>query len=52
MNFDEMNLAFVIAAYSVMWAVVLGFLTRLIVKGSRARADYESMRREHSGDMT
>ncbi len=44
MNFDEMNRAFLIAAYTVMWVGVLGYMARLVRKGSRARADYESMR--------
>jgi hypothetical protein len=43
MNFDAMNLKFVIAAYSVMWIVVLGFLTRLVFKGGRAREEYDRM---------
>ena len=47
MNTFEMNLDFIIAAYSVMWVVVLGYLTRLIRKGARARADYDGMLREH-----
>ena len=50
MNFEQMDRGFVIAAYSVMWVVVLGFLTRLTIKGSRARADYERMSRELPGD--
>lgn len=50
MNFDAMNLKFVIAAYSVMWIVVLGYLARLVVKGSRARADYDRMAGGNSGN--
>ena len=50
MSFDDMNRAFVIAAYTVMWVVVGGYLVRLIVKGSRVRADYDRMRRENTGD--
>jgi CcmD family protein len=50
MNFDEMNRAFLIAAYSVMWIVVLGYLTRLIVKGSRVQREYDAMSRKDSGE--
>ena len=50
MTFDDMNRTFLIAAYTVMWVVVGGYLVRLIVKGSRARADYEAMRRANSGE--
>jgi CcmD family protein len=44
-----MNLDFIVAAYSVMWVVVLGYLVRLIRKGGRARADYDGMLREQGG---
>jgi len=50
MTIFEMNRDFIIAAYSVMWVVVLGYLARLIRKGSRARADYDGMVREHGGE--
>ena len=40
---EESNLNFIIAAYSVSWVVVLGYLARLVRKGSRARADYDLM---------
>ena len=50
MSFDEMNRTFVIAAYTVMWVVVGGYLVRLIVKGSRMRSEYERMRSENSGE--
>lgn len=43
MNTFQMNEGFIIAAYSIMWLVVLGYLARLITKGSRARAAYEAM---------
>jgi hypothetical protein len=49
MNTSAMNLDFIVAAYSVMWVVVLGYLTRLIRKGARARADYDGMLREQAG---
>ena len=51
MTIDSSNLAFIIAAYSVTWIVLLGYLGRLVRKGSRARADYEKMARERSGGM-
>ena len=46
----ESNLAFIIAAYSVSWAVILGYLARLVRKGSRVRADYDRMAREQIGE--
>ena len=48
---DSSNLAFVIAAYAVTWIVLLGYLGRLVRKGTRARADYERMARERSAGM-
>lgn len=46
----DMNRDFIIAAYSVMWVVVLGYLVRLVRKGSRARADYDGMVRANDGE--
>jgi CcmD family protein len=46
---DESNLKFIIAAYSVSWLVILGYLARLVRKGSRARADYDQMSQEKAG---
>ena len=43
---EELNLRFIIAAYSVSWLVILGYLARLMRKGSRARADYDLMSQE------
>ncbi len=40
---EESNMKFIIAAYSVSWLVILGYLARLMRKGSRARADYDHM---------
>ena len=40
---EEWNRTFIIAAYSVSWIVVLGYLIRLVRKGSRARSDFERM---------
>ena len=50
MTFDEMNRTFVIAAYTVMWVLVGGYMIRLIMKGARLRGDYESARRANKGD--
>ncbi len=50
MNVFEMDRNFVIAAYSVMWVVVLGYLVRLIRKGSRARTDYDGMVGANGGE--
>ncbi len=35
------NLSFIVAAYSVTWVVLLGYLFRLVRKSARARAEYE-----------
>jgi CcmD family protein len=43
---EESNLKFIIAAYSVSWLMILGYLARLMRKGSRARDDYDNMSRE------
>ena len=48
MNNFEMNEAFIIAAYSITWLVLLGYLARVTAKGSRARADYDAMTRGNS----
>lgn len=48
MNTFQMNESFIIAAYSITWLVVLGYLARLVTKGSRARADYDAMTRGNS----
>jgi CcmD family protein len=42
------NLTFIIAAYAVTWAVLLGYLWRLVRKAGHARADYERMVHEHA----
>ena len=47
---DELNLRFIIAAYSVSWLVILGYLMRLRTKGSQARADYDQISKETAGD--
>ena len=44
------NLTFIIAAYTVTWVVLLGYLLRLVRKGARARADYERMAQQSSGE--
>jgi CcmD family protein len=44
------NQAFIIAAYAVTWAVLLGYLWRLVRKGGRASGEYERMTREQGGE--
>lgn len=44
------NQTFIIAAYAVTWAVLLGYQWRLVRKGGRARAEYERMAREQGGE--
>ena len=46
MNTSDMNMTFIIAAYSVAWLVLLGYLARLITKSSRVRAAYDEMTRK------
>ena len=43
MNTFEMNETFIIAAYSIAWLVLLGYLARLTKKSARVRADYDSI---------
>jgi CcmD family protein len=40
---EELNLKFIIAAYTVSWLVILGYLARLMRKGSRVRSEYDRM---------
>ena len=47
---EESNLKFIIAAYSVSWLVILGYLVRLRRKSSQARAGYDHVSRETAGD--
>ena len=44
------NLTFIVAAYAVTWVVILGYLWRLVRKGGRARADYERVVQQNSGE--
>ena len=44
MNTLEMNQAFIVAAYSVTWIVLLGYLARVVRKSSAARKQYERIR--------
>lgn len=44
------NLNFIIAAYAVTWAVLLGYQWRLVRKDGRARAEYERMAQQRSGE--
>jgi CcmD family protein len=45
---EEMNLRFIVAAYSVSWLVILGYLVRLRRKESSARAGFGRM--THNGE--
>ena len=44
------NLTFIVAAYAVTWVVILGYTWRLARKGGRARADYERIVHQNSGE--
>ncbi|MDP9277863.1 MAG: CcmD family protein [Gemmatimonadota bacterium] len=44
------NLNFIIAAYAVTWVVLLGYQWRLVRKGRHARAEYERMAQQRSGE--
>lgn len=50
MTIAEMNRTFIIAAYSVSWLVILGYLLRLVRKCSQVRAEYDRMQREHHAE--
>ena len=47
---EEWNRTFIIAAYSVTWVVLLGYLVRLVRKGSRASSDFNRMAGQHDGE--
>jgi len=47
---EEWNRTFIIAAYSVSWVVILGYLGRLVRKGSRARGDFDRIASQHGGE--
>jgi CcmD family protein len=49
---DASNTTFIIAAYTVTWIVLLGYLLRLVRKGGRASADYERMAQQRSGEKS
>lgn len=44
------NQSFIVAAYVVTWAVLLGYLLRLARKARRAGADYDRRAREQRGE--
>jgi CcmD family protein len=46
---EASNQTFIVAAYAITWIVILGYLLRLVRKGARARADYESMAQQQNG---
>jgi CcmD family protein len=45
----DSNLAFIIAAYSVAWVAMLGYVARLVRKGSSVRSDFDRIVRDQSG---
>jgi CcmD family protein len=49
MNAISMNQTFIVAAYTVTWIVLLGYMARLARKSSRVRRQYESMAHDASG---
>jgi CcmD family protein len=49
---DTSNLTFIIAAYTVTWLVLLGYLARLVRKGGRARAEYERMAQQQGREKS
>jgi CcmD family protein len=49
---DASNLNFIVAAYTVTWIVLLGYLLRLVRKGGRARADYERMAQQRGVEIS
>ena len=44
------NQTFIIAAYAATWAVLLGYLLRLVRKARRAGAAYDRSAREQRGE--
>jgi CcmD family protein len=49
LNIIEMNQAFIVAAYSVTWVVILGYLARLGRKSARSRGAYQRMAAREGG---
>jgi CcmD family protein len=49
MNTIAMNQTFIVAAYTVTWIVLLGYMARLVRKSMRVRSQYESMAQSASG---
>ena len=52
MTTDASNLTFIVAAYTVTWLVLLGYLARLVRKGGRARNEYERMVQSAGGERS
>ena len=50
MNAISMNQTFIVAAYTVTWIVLLGYMARLVRKSSRVRSQYESMAHGAGGE--
>lgn len=49
MNAIAMNQTFIVAAYTVTWIVLLGYMARLARESSRVRRQHESMAQGASG---
>jgi CcmD family protein len=48
----ESNLTFIVAAYTVSWLVILGYLGHLLRKDSRARAEYNRASGDPAGNTS
>ncbi len=49
MNTIEWNQSFIVAAYSVAWLVLIGYLARLTRKAKATRTVFERMSSDNSG---
>lgn len=51
MNVTEMNQTFIIAAYSLTWAVMLGYLAILLRRSAGSRKDFDRMAGQNRGGI-
>ena len=44
------NTSFIVAAYVITWLVIIGYMSRLVVKGGRARSELARIRTGQAGE--
>lgn len=50
MNVTDMNQTFIIAAYSLTWAVLLGYLAFLLRRSAGSRKDFDRIAGSNKGE--